>query len=243
VIASKNEGYDMRKLWLSAGGVVAFLGASSAAFGADLRMPLPPPQPMIYNWTGFYIGGNIGGGWANGSITDNFTGVSFGAHRSGVIGGGTGGYNWQVSPNFVVGIEGTFDGASLGTNTSNAVLTRFGTLQGSVGTDWVSTLAARFGFATNNWLFYGKAGGGWADNTVSITNLTTGGSVSASNSNGGWLVGGGIEYGITPNWTWKLEYDYLAHSHWTAATPFIAGDTFTAERNINMFTFGVNYKF
>ena len=81
----------------------------------------PAPAPIImpvYNWTGFYIGANLGGAWANGTLTDNLTGASFSGTHSGVLGGGTLGYNWQVSPNFVVGFEGTFDGTSI-SNTSN----------------------------------------------------------------------------------------------------------------------------
>ena len=73
----------------------------------------------------------------------------------------------------------------------------------------VSTIAARFGYAADPRLYYGKAGGGWVRNSATVTDLTTGASVSSSATNNGWMLGAGIEYGITLNWTVKLEYDYL----------------------------------
>jgi outer membrane immunogenic protein len=153
-----------------------------------------------------------GGAWASGTLTDNLTGASFTGNHSGVIGGGTAGYNWQVSPIFVVGFEGTFDGTSIGKTSDTVVVPILGrptAVQGSIGTNWVSTLAARVGIAQNNILYYAKGGGGWADNSASLTNTITGASVSTSNTRSGWLVGGGIEYAVSPNWTIKAEYEYL----------------------------------
>jgi opacity protein-like surface antigen len=237
----------MKKLGLCLG-AVAFFTASLAAFAADVDRPAPMTMP-IYNWTGFYIGVNIGGAWASGTLTDNLTGVSFPGNHSTAMGGGTAGYNWQVSPNFVLGIEGTFDGTTVGNTgiTSNTVVIPIHgiptAIQGSIGTDWIATLAARFGIALNNTLYYAKAGGGWADNSASVTNMLTAASVSTSSTTSGWLVGGGIEYGVTANWTLKAEYDYLGLSSWTKSGPLLPGDTFTISRQINTFMIGANYKF
>jgi opacity protein-like surface antigen len=235
----------MKKAWLS--GIAGLLAPFAPAFAADLHRPAPPPlMAPIYNWTGFYIGANLGGAWANGTLTDNLTGASFTGDHSGVIGGGTAGYNWQVSPNLVVGIEGTIDGTSIG-KTSNIVTVPINgvptAIQGSVDTNWIATFAGRIGFAQNNVLYYFKGGGGWVNNSATLTNTITGASVSASNTRGGGLVGGGIEYGISPNWTLKAEYDYLGLDHWTNSGPLFPGDTFTVSRHINIFTIGANYKF
>jgi outer membrane immunogenic protein len=73
-------------------------------------------------------------------------------------------------------------------------------------------VAARFGVTRDYWLFYGKAGGGWVgNNNFTITNVTTGASITGSNSNtnSGWLVGGGIEFAFANSWSAKIEYDYL----------------------------------
>src|SRR5215470_18343293 len=238
----------MKGTWGSS--VAAFLViASSSAFAADLlvRKAPPPPRPVIvsvYNWTGFYIGGNLGGAWASGTLTDNFTDARFTGNHSGFIGGGQIGYNWQVSPLFVLGVEGMFDGTSISNSGDTLTIFNGDVLQGSVKTDWISTVAARFGYAANNLLFYGKAGGGWVQNSATVTDLRTGFSVSNSNTNSGWLVGAGAEYGLTPNWTMKFEYDYLGlSSRTTDAGVLFPGDTITLKRQINMFTVGVNYKF
>ena len=237
----------MKGTWGSS--VAAFLViASSDAFAADLpvRKAPPPPPPVIvpvYNWTGFYIGGNLGGAWASGTLTDNFTGARFTGNHSGFIGGGQIGYNWQVAPQFVLGVEGMFDGTSISKSSNRVTAINGDILQGSVHTNWLTTVAGRFGYVANNWLFYGKGGGGWVENSATVTDVTTGISFTNSNTNSGWLAGAGIEYGLTPNWTMKVEYDHLGLSNWTRASPLFVGDTITLSRQINMVTFGVNYKF
>ena len=234
----------MKGIWGSSIAALVVM-ASSGAFAADLRVKAPTPAPIpTYNWTGFYIGANVGGGWASGTLTDHFSGVDFVDTNSGVIGGGQIGYNWQVSPVFVLGVEGTFDGTSIRNSGSTLTIFNGDVLQGNAKTDWISTVAARFGYAANNLLFYGKAGGGWVQNSATVTDLRTGFSVSNSNTRSGWLVGAGAEYGVTPNWTMKFEYDYLGLSSRTIdAGILFPGDTLTLKRQINMFTVGLNYKF
>jgi outer membrane immunogenic protein len=218
--------------------------ASPGVLAADL-VKAPPPAPVpAYNWTGLYIGAIFGGAWASGELTDNFSGVSFIGTNSGVIGGGQIGYNWQVSPQFVLGVEGTFAGTSISNSGSTLTIFNGDVLQGTAKTNWISTVAARFGYAANNLLFYGKGGGGWVRNSATVTDVTTGFSVSGSNTNSGWLVGVGVEYGVTANWTMKFEYDYLELNDWTTnASTVFPGDTFTLKRDINMFAVGMNYKF
>ena len=184
--------------------------AASAASAADMSVPRPPMQAAFFappfTWTGFYVGANVGGGWASSTLNDSFTGASLGNSTSGFVGGGQLGYNYQMG-NFVLGAEWTFDGTSL--NASRTV----GALQGAANTNWMTTVAARFGFAANNWLYYGKAGGGWANNSATLTNLNNGAQVSSSNTNGGWLVGAGVEWAFSPQWSTRIEYNYLGSEH------------------------------
>ena len=103
--------------------------------------------------------------------------------------------------------------------------------------------AGRFGIAANNWLYYGKAGGGWVGNNATVTNLASGASATSSNTNSGWVLGAGVEYAFTPNWTAKVEYDYLGLSGWTAPSPVGVADTVNVKRQLNIVMVGINYKF
>ena len=239
---------SVKGIWVSS--VAALLvGVSSGAFAADLairKAPPPPPIIPVYNWTGFYIGGNVGGAWETGTITDNLFDVSFSRTRSGFIGGGQVGYNWQVSPNWVVGVEGMFDGTDIRSDTSTVVLANGDVISASAKTDWIATVGARLGYAANNWLFYGKGGGGWVHDSATVTDVVaaTGDvfSVSVSDTRGGWMAGGGIEYGFTPNWTARVDYTHIGLSDVTNTGLFV-NDTITLSRHFDMVTFGINYKF
>jgi len=215
-----------------------------AATAADVTPPPRAPAPVYvappFSWTGFYLGGNFGGTSASTTLTDNLTGASLTAHRSGWLDGGQAGFNYQIG-NFVWGAEGTFDWTSLNT-TGAPFATAFGPLQASANTQWLTTLAVRLGFAADRWLVYGKAGGGWVFNSATVTNLASQVSATTSNTTSGWLLGAGVEFGFTQNWSAKLEYDYLGLSGWTAASPLVA-DTVNVKRQLNMVTAGVNYRF
>jgi outer membrane immunogenic protein len=215
----------------------------AAAEAADMKVkaPVAPPPPPPFSWTGFYIGGEIGGAFSNGSVNDSLFGVSVSTSHDGFLGGGVVGFNYQIS-NFVWGVEGDFDWTSLNA-TGNGIATRIGTLQASANTDWIAALTGRIGIAADRALFYVRGGGGWVRNTASITNLTTGAAVSASNSNNGWLFGGGIEYAFASNWSAKLEYDFLSLRSFSWNSALFPGDTFTASRNISMLKGGINWRF
>jgi outer membrane immunogenic protein len=216
------------------------LAVSLPATAADLPPQLPPYPPPVapyYSWTGFYFGGNVGGAWANGTVTDNFSGASWAANRSAAIGGAQVGANLQMG-NFVLGIESDFGWTAL--NGTGGVV---GGFQGSANTPWVTTLAGRFGVAADRWLLYSKVGAGWAQTGTVVTNVGTGAVATNSSIRSGWLVGAGVEYAIAPHWTTKLEYDYLGLQNSSFASPFTAGDSFSANRNIQAVKFGINYKF
>jgi outer membrane immunogenic protein len=229
----------MKGIWGSS--VAALLAVTaSGAFAADLPRKAPPPPlplPIYYNWTGFYIGGNLGGAWEHSSLTDNFFGVNFSNDRSGFAGGGQVGYNWQVSPQFVLGVEWMFDGTDINSDTTTVNL-----FSVNEKANWLTTVTGRLGYAVNNWLFYAKGGGGWVHDTATVTDLITGGSISFSDTKGGWVVGGGIEYGFTPNWTGRIDYQHLGLED-VSRTGFVLGDTVNLSRHFDIVTVGVNYKF
>src|SRR5215471_174352 len=248
---------------------VAGISASSV-FAADLP-PSPPRAPAAYvpvvapvfNWTAFYIGGNVGAAWSQGKVSDSLGNSWSNSQQAVFTGGGQVGaqyqFNWAV-----VGVEADFDWLANNHNSSNAIDTNIGAIQFSANNRWITTIAARFGVAADNVLFYAKGGGGWVGvGNPTITNVTTGGSISVSNSNSnsGWLAGGGIEWAFLPNWSARLEYDFLglnSQSHTVTATipagsgnpacavatgcPF--SDTLTQNnRDVQTLTLGINYLF
>ena len=229
-------------LAITVGVAFAVLTAAAHADGPyypSVRVYAPPPPP--FTWAGFYLGGNIGAAWSSGTLTDNLTGASFNTNNAGFIGGGQVGYNLQFD-GLVLGVVSDFDWTSIDANKS-VTLPRFGMLQASADTPWVTTLAARVGVAyePQRTLVYLKAGGGWVHNTASVINLTTGTAVSASDTTGAWLLGGGVEYAFARNWFARIEYDYLGMPERTGTGPL--GNTITFDRDIQMLKTGLSYKF
>src|SRR5580692_3171679 len=235
------------------------LGTTLAANAADLppAPPMAPRAPVAYipaapmfSWTGFYIGGNLGGAWSRGNVVDSLFGVNFNnGNSASFAGGGQVGGNYQIG-SFVVGAEADFDWFANNNNSgSGTTVPGVGIFRASANDRWETTLAARFGYAWDHALFYGKAGGGWVGaGNFAVTNVGTGASVTVSNGNTnvGWLVGAGFEYAITQNWTARLEYDYLAlnNASYTVIVPGVGLDTFTnGGRNVQTVTAGVNYLF
>lgn len=238
----------------------AALSASVVANAADLGLPLPQPVPVPayipFSWTGFYLGGNIGLAWAQGNFTDNlgdtFTGNN--AQSIAFTGGGQVGANYQVNYWLVIGAEATFDAMSRNTNSSDAIsFPAIGDfVHVSVTDSRLMTVAARAGVVVaERALFYAKGGGGWAGgNQFTVTNVNNGTSFVGSNSGTarGWLAGAGFEYAFAPNWTAKVEYDFLALDNTSVTVPanlgLPAADTIsTNSHDIQMLTIGFNYLF
>lgn len=220
------------------------LGISAVANAADMPLKAPPPAPPpAFSWTGFYLGGEVGGARSDGTLYDSLHGFDASTSHDGFIGGADLGYDYQFN-SFVVGIESNFDWTSLSATGAGVVVPGVGTLQGSANTKWITTVAGRFGLAWNQVLFYGKAGVGWVGNTATITNLTTGGSVSASNSRTGGLLGVGAEWAFNPNWSAKIEYNHInLDSYVFSGGPIFPADTWTAHRNVDTLMVGINYRF
>jgi opacity protein-like surface antigen len=214
-------------------GIVALELFGASALASDLPTKVPvdktPAAPPPYSWSGFYVGANFGSGWSNGSL--NIPGNNVYGGITELIGGVHAGINFQAG-HVLLGAEADVDWASFNHPTLSAP-----TL-GSVSNHWMSTAAGRIGLVNDRWLVFAKLGGGWAGSEA-IVNVPGSPSWSGSSTNGGWLIGGGIEYGFKPHWTVKLEYDYLALSHWNSATvPVVA-----LGHDVQMVKFGANYKF
>jgi len=238
-------------------GITLILLATGIARAADLPA-LPPTAPFTaphpFNFTGFYVGGNLGGAWAHADTTDALFGLNFTSGNNGVfIGGAQAGFNYQFGW-ALVGIEGDFDWTIKNRSNDSTIFGPLGNaFQLTSNNTSISTAAARFGFVVEDCLlFYGKAGAGWAANDgFIVTNVTTGQSFIGTNSstNVGWLAGFGLEWAFAPHWSVKLEYDYVGINDRTftangTVVPALASDTFTAgNRNVQMGKVGINYLF
>jgi len=234
----------MKKLMLVTASLVA-LGAVAPAVAADLAArPYTKAPPMVqaaYDWSGFYIGINGGGGTSRNSW-DLVGGLPQGNHDAtgGTIGGQVG-YRWQTGP-IVFGVEGQGNWADFsGDNVSQVIpgnrnrtkIDAFGLFTGQVGYAW------------NNALLYVKGGAAVTDNRYSIL-TTAGGALLASTDETRWggTVGVGFEYGFAPSWSFGVEYDHLFMGSSTnnfATLPVLQSNNI--KQDVDLFTARVNYKF
>jgi outer membrane immunogenic protein len=206
------------------------LSASAVSEAADApRGPVyrpPPPPPLFYNWTGLYVGVHAGGGWADLGVGDS---------GSGFIGGGQVGYNYQVGPQWVLGVEAEISGSGIKNNLLT-IGTPFGPITADFKWNTLTTLTPRFGYAFDTWLVYGKVGGAWADVSVSVNGPLGFGS-SAGGTASGWVVGVGAEYAFRNNWSAKIEYNHFGFG--SDSGIFINDNTVT----VDTVKAGVNYRF
>jgi outer membrane immunogenic protein len=214
------------------------LGAAQAASAADMPAKAPiykAPPVLMYNWTGFYVGINGGGGWGHTDWTYAGLGTTANHNTSGGLIGATLGYNYQIQ-NWVLGIEGDWDWARINgsatcptaTFTCESKLKSLGTIRGRVGAVW------------GNALLYATGGWAWANMTVQTNSAATG-TVGTSTTPNGWTLGAGVEYAFLPNWSVKVEYLYvrLGTNRYTVDTALPVD----AKEQVSILRAGLNYKF
>jgi outer membrane immunogenic protein len=207
---------------------IGLVGGLQPALTADITLP-PVNAPLIglpFSWTGFYLGGNVGAGFGTtetsadvGPIITAITGTPVAATLSassqtfnGFLGGFQGGYNWQAGV-VVLGVEGDFDFADMQGNAPCVVV-----LNCNIKHNWVADITGRVGVvAVERALLYLKGGVAWeaskfsAGNTITIGTSpgTISGSASGTGTQIGGLLGMGIEYAFLPNWSAKIEYNFI----------------------------------
>jgi len=240
-----------------------FMPEAVASPVMPVRAPkaLPPPQ---VSWTGLYMG--VYAGAAYGTADMNLGIFDPDLHPSGIIAGGTLGYNYQIGP-YVLGIEGAGGGANTTASAACGPL-----LTGTTSTppffqttchddlSWIATVAGRIGYLwTPRTLLFVKGGAAWADEKWSTTcnlgplngalagplqaclnpagALTQG--FSMSDVRVGGLLGYGAEFALNRNWSAKGEVDWIEFGR----KNFVAADgtLFSARQDIFEVKVGVNY--
>ncbi|HZL29536.1 MAG TPA: outer membrane beta-barrel protein [Pseudolabrys sp.] len=239
---------------------LAFVTFAAPAFAADMpvkavRAPLDPG----YNWTGLYIGGQFGGGWAWDQVTNINGDANFppgfvhnAPHSSGMLGGIYGGYNYQFN-RVVIGIDADYSRANITGTGSTVGPTGFTEVE-NPKLNWVATVTGRVGYAVNDWLIFGKGGWAWVGEVGSGSDLNPAGTLVATNATSltlnGWTVGAGAEWAFAGNWVAKLEYDYvnigtttLSVTTTTVPGGIVGTGRASAVANLQMAKVGLAYRF
>ena len=207
------------------------LSFAAPAMAADLRAPAPaytkapPMMPMLYDWSGFYVGINGGGGWSHNSwrTVDGLDSLGSNNASGGTVGGQIG-YRWQAA-NWVFGVEGQGNWADFSGSHINPLVTDLA-LRSRI--DSFGLITGQVGYAWNNVLLYVKGGAAVVQNKndvrVAPGFIDSGTLVASANNESRWggTVGVGLEVGFSQNWTVGVEYDHI----------------FLGNRNVNFFENG-----
>jgi outer membrane immunogenic protein len=258
----------MKRIITAAATAAVLLAGTAVGTAADMAVKARPmaPPPVIWSWTGFYIGGHVGAGW--GTTESTLTGAQIGppintnvaftlpfsqTSSSGFLGGVQAGANWQAGW-AVFGVQGDIAGADI-KGTSPCLLL----LACSTRTDWLASVTGRIGAVVlDRGLVYVKGGGAWMDakHSVNTPNFGLGTGIpneiaSREITHFGWTVGLGTEWMITPNWTAFVEYNYYEFDKKNYAFPLNLGPNLPFAVTVNadlrntlsVAKVGVNYKF
>lgn len=263
------------KIFVSGAMTLVCFGAIGSASAADLTPRVYTKAPAIvesvYNWTGFYVGGNIGYGWGTGNT--NFTPLPSGPafvnlapttlrpNQNGVIGGGQIGYNWQTGA-YVWGLEADIQGSGIKGNAfQSPIIQNNGTpfpgagfLQASQNLTWFGTVRLRAGYTpVDRLLLYATGGLAYGNiNYAAQSDFRPGGTeqypAAFSKTKVGWTAGAGAEWAFAQNWSAKIEYLYidLGKESFIANPipvnpPFHVGYDWKTQEH--MVRLGLNYKF
>jgi len=236
---------------------VVLVMSAGSPLAADMPRPGPVhvPAPVGYDWTGFYLGANAGGGWSNTESDFSFTGnptfASANNSLVGALGGVQLGYNWQrgsavfgLETDFQFsGMSGTIDAppcpaAICGVDVSASYRQKI---------PWFGTTRGRVGYAADGWLIYATAG--YAYTRLETDAVASAGASSVSLSRRdtrlGLAIGGGVEVAFARHWSAKMEYLYIdlgvRDGTWVFSGLATIDDHSRA--SMNLVRAGVNYRF
>lgn len=208
-----------------------------AVHAADMIEEAPP----AFDWTGLYVGANIGGGGggndrvgfkAPGYIAD------FGNLKpDGFFGGAQVGYNWQVE-HLLLGIEADIQLSGLKDDDN---VTQLGTTVSSTSdVKWFGTVRPRVGFVIDRALVYGTGGFAFGGVDYTLSSTVPASTVRRDTTYAGWTAGGGVEYAFTDKWSGKLEYQFIDLGRKTVGNGTISTE---ATPNFHTIRAGLNYHF
>ena len=235
-----------------------FVQAMTVASAVAADMPVKAlPLALLPSWTGFYIGGNVGGGFGDGRFTDNFVpfgppigGVDASPRPAGWVGGLQAGYDYQIN-SILLGLEGDF--TWLGTKSSFSCFPLLAPQTCSADPEWVAAVTGRLGVVVEPaLLLYVKGGPAWIRDTYTDLALPGAPAIAVPGDlfvghdiRAGWTAGVGLEYMFLPRWSVRLEYDYYGFPDRSVEFDGVNGGVFTEliKQDLQTVTVGVDYHF
>jgi len=249
-VVGEPRGVLMRCLAVVLITAISATGLTRLGSAADLpvKAQAKPLAPAPYSWTGFYLGIQGGGGWADTRHTNAMNGINSGDVRiNGGLFGGTYGYNFQTG-SWVLGIEGDFSWSGIKKNFDDSAPELFfctipdSPIKCVTDLRWLGTDRARLGYASDRLLVYGTAGVAYGNVRGTLANTDFIVSVG-DNTRTGFIFGGGVEWAFMPAWSVKAEYlrtdlgDKITYSISNRFPQFVS------LTNINIARVGINYHF
>lgn len=237
----------MKKFFLATISALALLGGSASA--ADL-IPEVKAAPVFYNWSGFYVGADIGTAWASYNADDRFDASFSTSYQAfGVLAGVHGGWNYQTGP-LVFGVEGNLDYTNV--RGSAAVVNEIGqNLGGSANlastVNWIATFVGRGGITSGPVLYY-LLGGIALNSTEHTAEVTPAVALpfavqTVRSSRSGYVLGAGAEFAVWQNFSAKLEYNYMDFGRISMSSPAVQGQPFYLDQQVHVLKLGLSYLF
>jgi outer membrane immunogenic protein len=242
-------------------GVLSAVALIYSASAADMYPPETPggfkdgPYVPAAGWAGFYIGANGGYAWNAGS--PSFSAAlaedpTVALDPGGGFGGGQIGYNWRRN-RVVLGVEADLQGAGISDHGSMLLgpndHTRYAIATAESSLDWFGTVRGRIGYTYDRALVYFTAGlaFGKVEDKLALTVIGNG-TVAAKQDDTltGYVLGGGVEYSLSPAWSIKGEYQFMdlgsqnlsAFNHIALPT---ATESVNADHTYSTVRVGLNY--
>jgi high affinity Mn2+ porin len=223
------------------GTALSVFAIENSASAADLPRKAPafkaPLLKAVYDWTGFYVGGHFGYGFASLGPDTNplpLQGALLPHSTTGLIGGYQMGYNRELANRIVLGVEAD---ASFTSPPDAPALTPapFNTTL-----DYVGTVRGRVGYAVGRWMPYVTGGVAWGHTHADIND---GSGAIIGHYQPGWTAGLGLEFAVSGNWSAKLEYEHLDLSRQMYALSGFGLPNVNVDPRIDLFKLGLNYRF
>jgi outer membrane immunogenic protein len=224
--------------------LAATLAAPGAAVGADLpqKKAAPEPPPPVFSWQGGYAGVYAGALLGEGVFG---LGVTAPLRTSTFVGGGTLGYNWQWTPQIVLGLE-----ADVGYRGELRAPSTVALIPGPVDSGVLGTLRGRAGYVfAPRWLAYATGGFSYGTNFAPRSFATPllngyGSNAAGATTRIGWAAGAGVEYAVNDRVSVKAEYLYIGLTNQLVGyTTTFGAVTANVASSGHVLRGGLNYRF